>query len=129
MLGINFKKMITLVMVVFALSALMYAVSSILCANLAFAAAADKTSGIFSALQKAGSEIFVGLREIIFVVSGFGIIAVAIGGFFGNLNWKWLAAIGIGLFVISTTSAVISYMVGEPPGNFSDVQGRVANGD
>lgn len=51
------------------------------------------------------------MREIIFAVSGFGIVAIAIGGFFGNLNWKWLSAIIIGLVVIATTAAIINYMV------------------
>lgn len=67
--------------------------------------------GLFGTLLCSASEIFVGMRTIIFAVSGFGIMAVAIGGFFGQLNWKWLGSIIIGLFVISTTSALINYMV------------------
>ncbi len=68
-------------------------------------------SGLFGTLTAKGAEIFIGLREIIFAVAGFGITAVAIGGFFGAINWKWLSAIIIGLVVISTTSAIINYMV------------------
>lgn len=72
----------------------------------------SKTSGaLFGTLTQKAAEVFTGLREIIFAVAGFGITAVAIGGFFGNLNWKWLSAIIIGLVVISTTSAIINYMV------------------
>lgn len=113
MLGINFKKLTVYTAMVFAISSILFATSSY---------------AIFEALIDKGSEIFVGMREIIFAVSGFGIIAVAIGGFFGNLNWKWLSAIGIGLFILSTTSAVITYMVGERPGNFADVQEAVHTG-
>ena len=87
-----------------------------------------KKGQVFGTLIGKGSEIFVGLRDIIFAVSGFGIVAVAIGGFFGNLNYKWLAAIGIGLFVISTTAAIIDYMVGQRPGSFEDVQEALQTG-
>ena len=59
-----------------------------------------------------GKEIFDGLREIIYVVAGFGIIGVSVGGFFGNLNWKWLGAIVIGLMVIGLTGSIIAYVGG-----------------
>ena len=60
-----------------------------------------------------GAEIFKGMREIIYAVAGFGIVAIAIGGFFGNFNWKWLGAIIIGLMVIALTAGIINYMVEE----------------
>lgn len=65
-------------------------------------------SGLFSGLVKTGSNIFLGLRDLIYVVAGFGIIGVAVGGFFGNLNWKWLGAIIIGLIVIASTGEIIA---------------------
>lgn len=55
----------------------------------------------FESLTKAGADIFEGLREIIYPASAVGIIAVCMGGFFGNVNWKWLTAIVVGLIVIS----------------------------
>lgn len=55
----------------------------------------------FEKLTKAGQDIFTGLREIIYPASAVGIIAVCMGGFFGNINWKWLTAIVVGLVVIS----------------------------
>ena len=85
------------------LSMLMFVVSSVLFATDSYA--------LFETLTQSGTEIFTGMREIIFAVSGFGIVAIAIGGFFGNLNWKWLSAIIIGLVVIATTAAIINYMV------------------
>lgn len=88
---------------------LVFVVSSILFATVSFAA--DKDSGLFSDLIKKGGEMFEGMREIIYAVAGFGVVAVAIGGFFGNLNWKWLTAIILGLVVIATTASIINYMV------------------
>lgn len=89
--------------------------SSVLFAASAFANEADaggKQSGLFGDLIAKGKEIFDGLREIIYVVAGFGIIGVSVGGFFGNLNWKWLGAIVIGLMVIGLTGSIIAYVGG-----------------
>ena len=55
----------------------------------------------FENLKDAGRKIFGGLRSIIYPASAVGIIAVCIGGFFGNINWKWLTAIILGLIVIT----------------------------
>jgi len=68
---------------------------------------------LFSELITKGAEIFTGMRDIIYVVAGFGIIGVAVGGFFGNLNWKWLGAIIIGLMIIAMTAAFVQYVTGE----------------
>ncbi len=68
--------------------------------------------GLFSDLVKTGQLIFNRLRDLIYVVAGFGIIAVAVGGFFGNLNWKWLGAIVISLVVIATAGELIVLMTG-----------------
>ena len=84
------------------LGALVFIFSSVLCAGNSYA--------LFEELTQKGSEIFMGMRDIIYVVAGFGIIGVAVGGFFGTINWKWLGAIIIGLFVIATTAAFINYV-------------------
>ena len=68
--------------------------------------------GLFSGLIETGRKIFAGLRDLIYVVAGFGIIGVAVGGFFGNLNWKWLGAIVIALVVIATTGEIINMITG-----------------
>ena len=86
---------------------LVFAVSSILFATNSFA----EDKALFSDLTNHGAKIFGGMREIIYAVSGFGIVAIAIGGFFGTLNWKWLVAIIIGLVVIALTAGIINYMV------------------
>ncbi len=89
------------------LSVMMFAVSSILFATNSYA----EDGALFSDLTNKGLEIFGGMREIIYAVSGFGVVAIAVGGFFGTMNWKWLVAIIIGLFVIASTAGIINYMV------------------
>ena len=71
-----------------------------------------ESSGLFSGLVKTGVKIYNGLRDLIYVVAGFGIIGVAVGGFFGNLNWKWLGAIVISLVVIASTGEIVDMIVG-----------------
>jgi len=68
--------------------------------------------GIFKDLVRTGRTIFNRLRDLIYVVAGFGIIAVAVGGFFGNLNWKWLGAIIISLVVMATAGEIIVLITG-----------------
>ena len=94
---------------------MIFVCSSILFATDSFAAAEECASdgGLFSDLACHGGKIFGGMREIIYAVSGFGIIAIVIGSIFGSINWKWLSAIIIGLFVIAATAAIVNYMVGE----------------
>lgn len=97
-----------------------FCVVTLLFSSVLFAASAyavgngddPKESGLFGELIAKGKEIFKGMREIIYVVAGFGIIGVSVGGFFGNLNWKWLGAIVIGLMVIGLTGSIIAYVGG-----------------
>lgn len=70
----------------------------------------DAEAALFSQLTQSGSTIFEGMKDIIYAVAGFGIVGVAIGAFFGNLNWKWLSAIIIGLMVIAGTAGILMYM-------------------
>lgn len=71
---------------------------------------ADK--GVFKELVVTGQMIFNRLRDLIYVVAGFGIIAIAVGGFFGNMNWKWLSAIVISLVLIASAGEFIILLTG-----------------
>lgn len=81
---------------------LVFAISCILCVQDSYA--------VFENLTRTGGTIFEGMKKIIFAAAGFGIIAVALGGIFGVLNWKWLAAIIIGVVVIALTGGILAYM-------------------
>lgn len=99
MMDINFKKYLSMAVLVFAFS-------SILFASNAFA----EDQMVFSSLTNTGWTIFKGMRRIIWGAAAFGVIAVAIGGLFGSLNWKWLSAIIIGLVVIGLTVGLVQYL-------------------
>lgn len=102
MLYVKLKNIIIFALVAFLASSILFATNS-------YAA----EGALFGDLTSKGAEIFKGMREIIYAVAGFGIVAIAIGGFFGNFNWKWLGAIIIGLMVIALTAGIINYMVEE----------------
>ena len=59
-----------------------------------------------------GQKIFNRLRDLIYVVAGFGIIGISVGAFFGNINWKWLGAIVISLVVIASAGELIVLLTG-----------------
>ena len=100
MLCVKLKKFLVLSVMVFAVSSILFATNSY-----------AEDGALFGDLTKKGIEIFGGMREIIYAVSGFGVVAIAVGAFFGTMNWKWLVAIIIGLFVIASTAGIINYMV------------------
>ncbi|MBR6664018.1 MAG: hypothetical protein IKL33_04240 [Alphaproteobacteria bacterium] len=89
----------------------------------------SEDGGMFSGLVKAGADIFNNLRDLIYVVAGFGIIAVAVGGFFGYLNWKWLGAILIALVVIASTGELITTIVGCRVISQNDITDTLVNPD
>ena len=114
MLSINLKKLAIT-------SILIFVCSSILCATDSYA--------LFEDLAQNGGKIFSGMREIIYAVSGFGIIAIVIGSLFGNINYKWLTAIIIGLFVIAATAAIINYMVEEDVTTAAGITDSIGTGE
>lgn len=70
----------------------------------------------FDQLADTGREIFKGLKKIIYPASAIGIICVCIGGIFGNINWKWLTAVMVGLVVIATCGLFIEMFAGNDGG-------------
>lgn len=97
MLYIKVKNFLVVTLLIFMVSSVLFATDSY---------------ALFDDLTAKGAEIFTGMRDIIYVVAGFGIIGVAVGGFFGTLNWKWLGAIIIGLTVIALTGSFITAVAG-----------------
>ena len=53
----------------------------------------------------------VGLKPIVYVFAGFGLIAFAWMAIFGKLSWKWFANIAMGLFLVANMGRFIEYFV------------------
>lgn len=60
-----------------------------------------EAAAVFESLNTAGKSIFKGLNSLVAPAATIGIACCCIAGMFGNFNWKWLAAICIGIFVMS----------------------------
>lgn len=80
----------------------------------------DASAAAFESLTKSGRSIFMGLKTIIYPGAAIGIICVCIGGFFGNINFKWVAALFIGLIVIACCGKFIEVFTGK--GNSGEIE-------
>jgi len=76
-----------------------------------FAAAGDPTDLMGKARTKV-TNVFEQVRNIIFVIGGFGLVGVAFAAIFGKVNWKWFAALAVGLAVVAAANAIVQYAAG-----------------
>ena len=52
---------------------------------------------------------FKATRTIIFIVGGFGLVGIAFAAIFGKINWKWFAALAVGLGILAAAGAIVQY--------------------
>ena len=71
----------------------------------------DGGFNIFQYLACRITLIVADLRTIVYILAGFGMIAFAYSAIIGKINFKQLANIGIGLFILSMTTALIEEIV------------------
>jgi len=76
-------------------------------------ACADDVMGL--ALTKT-RNVFEKVKAIIFVLGGFGLVAVAFLAIFGKVNWKWFAGLAVGLAILAAANAVVQYSAGTNAG-------------
>ena len=95
------------------------------CQNLrdALSSETNGTYNIFHYLACKITSIVADLRIIVYILAGFGMIMFAYGAIIGKINFKQLAYMGIGLFILSMTTSVIEYVV------FSDNSSSLQFGD
>ena len=73
-----------------------------------------------TARNKAG-EVFRAVKSIIFVVGGFGLVALAFFAIFGKLKWTWFASLAVGLAILAAAGAIVDYATGTIVHTGSDV--------
>ena len=71
----------------------------------------SNTGDVFSTITRRAARILVGLKPIVYVFAGFGLIAFAFMAIFNKISWKWFANIAIGLFLVANMGRLIEYMV------------------
>lgn len=81
------------------------------CSGVSKTGEARGTFGIFDYLACKITTVVADLRVIVYILAGFGMIAFAYSAILGKINFKHLASIGIGLFILSMTTAIIEEIV------------------
>jgi hypothetical protein len=78
-------------------------------------ASADSLSGstVMSIAQNKAVNVFKSVKTIIFIVGGFGLVGIAFAAIFGKVNWKWFAALGVGLAILAAAGSIVNYATGD----------------
>ncbi len=77
------------------------------------AMASITTSNAFTIVFQKVVDAFTNSKLVIFVIGGFGLIAVAFLAIFGKVHWKWFAGLLIGLAVVAGAGMVVDYATGD----------------
>ena len=63
------------------------------------------------------TEAFQYSRKMIFIIGGFGLITLAFFAIFGKIQWKWFAALCVGLGIVAIAGYVIDYVTVDNTGS------------
>lgn len=86
---------------------------------------------VFSTAASKLVELFRNAKMVIFVIGGFGLIALAFQAIFGKVKWPWFAALAFGLAVVAAAGAIVNYAANvdeSRASNFGDSLGQNTSG-
>lgn len=69
----------------------------------------DASASVFDTAAGKLVDLFTNAKMVIFVIGGFGLIALAFQAIFGKVKWAWFAALAFGLAVVAAAAAIINY--------------------
>ena len=87
--------------------AMTFAISLAMTGN-AFAESGD-TSSVFGVAINKLSDLFKNTKSVLFIIGGFGLVALAFQAIFGKLKWAWFAALALGLAVVAAAGKIVEY--------------------
>lgn len=64
---------------------------------------------VFGVVAKKGVNVFKAVKAIMFIVGGFGLVAVAAAAIFGKISWKVFSYLAVGLMILAAAGAIIDY--------------------
>lgn len=70
------------------------------------------TDDLMNIAQSKAVAVFRSVKSIIFVVGGFGLVALAFMAIFGKLDWKKFSMLAVGLAILAAAGAVVEYATG-----------------
>ncbi len=65
---------------------------------------------VFSTITSKLTGTFQNVRNVIFIVGGFGLVGLGFAAIFGKIKWTWLAALAAGLAIVALASQVVDYV-------------------
>jgi hypothetical protein len=95
----------------------------VLSAGSAFATGGVGGATVMTVAQEKARNVFISVKTIVFIVGGFGLVAVAFAAIFGKVNWKWFAGLAVGLAILAAAGAIVDYSTGAGEQGFADTFG------
>lgn len=74
---------------------------------------------VFTQAKSKLSDLFKNAKTVLFVIGGFGLIALAFQAIFGKVKWPWFAALAFGLAVVAAAGAIVNYATDDSKVNSS----------
>ncbi len=88
-------------------------------------AEAHADSGIFSEVREKIIKVLNGLKGVIYIMGGFGLIAFSFAAVFGKISFKHLATISLSLLLVSSMGLFIQYFSNDE----QDIGSKIKYGD
>lgn len=66
--------------------------------------------GVFSTIIERMMNAFNNVRNVVFVMGGFGLIGLGVAAIFGKVRWPWLAALAAGLATVAIAGSLVDYV-------------------
>ena len=82
---------------------------SLLLAICLVAMAPEASATVIDTAKNKATDVFKAVKSIIFIVGGFGLVALAFFAVFGKLKWTWFASLAVGLAILAAAGAIIDY--------------------
>ena len=86
----------------------------------ALSGSAFAASDVVGLAQSKAVNVFKAVKTIIFIVGGFGLVGIAFAAIFGKINFKWFAALAVGLAILAAASSIIEYATGDSTNDLGD---------
>jgi len=84
-------------------------------------------ASVFDTARDKLSRLFKDTKNTLFVVGGFGLIALAFQAIFGKLKWAWFAALALGLAVVAAAGKIVDYAASDTGDKTTGITGGMSD--